>query len=144
MARAKQKKIIEILGSNNQATLHTIDSSTLQLQLNSGNFSKNEPWFLRDEKNQEYVVLPQKVLQNIIALIRRAHEERLRVELERDIISLTPVDFDDVMSVAISKVESMRHKDGTLPNIDSMQIIQEIKEEHPNLFINFESYMRGL
>ena len=93
---------------------------------------------MKDEQDLEYVVLPQKVLQNIISLIRKAHEDKLRVELERDIISLTPIDLDDVMSVAISKLESMRNKDGSLPNVDTTQLIAQIKKEHPNLFLNFD------
>ncbi|CBG40253.1 DUF2603 domain-containing protein [Helicobacter mustelae] len=144
MARTKQKKIIEFFGSNNQAFLQSIDSQTKQLHLHSGEFSKNEPWILNDEKNEKYIVLPQKVLRNMISLIRRAHEDRLRVELERDLISLTPVDFDDAMSVAMSKIESLRQEDGSLPSIDSMKIAQEIKKEHPNLFMNFEAYSGGL
>ncbi|MCE3039322.1 DUF2603 domain-containing protein [Helicobacter anatolicus] len=143
---AKQTKLVEILGANNQAVMQSIDSHTLQLHLSSGEFSKSEPWFLKDEKNQEYVVLPQKVLRNIIMLIRKAHEDRLKVELERDIIMHAPIDFDDVMSVAINRVESLRGKDGSLPNIDSMQIVKEIKEKHPNLFIdlNANAFVRSL
>ncbi|MCE3036263.1 DUF2603 domain-containing protein [Helicobacter sp. faydin-H20] len=143
---AKQTKLVEILGANNQAVMQSIDSHTLQLHLSSGEFSKSEPWFLKDEKNQEYVVLPQKVLRNIIMLIRKAHEDRLKVELERDIIMHAPIDFDDVMSVAINRVESLRGKDGSLPNIDSMQIVKEIKEKHPNLFIdlNTNAFVRSL
>lgn len=141
MALPKQKKMIDLLQTNNHANIQKISDEILEVHLQRGTFSSNEAWFLKDEQDVEYVVLPQKVLQNIVALIRKAHEEKLRVELERDIISLTPIDFDDVMSVAIKKIESMRHKDGSLPNINSLQLIKQIKEEYPNLFLNFDSHI---
>ena len=134
--------MIDLLGVNNHARIQKISDKVLEVHLQSGGFSNTEPWFLKDEQDLEYVVLPQKVLQNIISLIRKAHEDKLRVELERDIISLTPIDLDDVMSVAISKLESMRNKDGSLPNVDTTKLIAQIKKEHPNLFLNFDSYMR--
>lgn len=138
MALSKQQKMIDLLGVNNHARIQKISDEVLEVHLQSGGFSSAEPWFLKDEQDLEYVVLPQKVLQNIISLIRKAHEDKLRVELERDIISLTPIDLDDVMSVAISKLESMRNKDGSLPNVDTTQLIAQIKKEHPNLFLNFD------
>lgn len=140
MALSKQQKMMEILQVNNRGKIQQVGDDLLEIQLQSGKFSSTEPCFLKDEKNKEYVVLPQKVLQSIIGLIRKAHEDRLKVELERDIVSLTPVDFDDVMSVAIKKIEELRQKDGSLPNINTMQLIKQIKREHPNLFLEFHIY----
>ncbi len=141
MALSKQQKMIDLLQVNNHARIQKIDEKVLEVHLQKGGFSSNEPWFLKDEQDLEYVVLPQKVLQNIISLIRKSHEDKLRVELERDIISFTPIDFDDVMSVAIKKVESLRNQDGSLPNINSMQLVKQIKKEYPNLFLNFDTHL---
>ncbi|WP_104698075.1 MULTISPECIES: DUF2603 domain-containing protein [unclassified Helicobacter] len=140
MALSKQQKMMEILQANNHGKIQKISDDLLEIQLQSGEFSNLEPCFLKDDKNREYVVLPQKVLQNIISLIRKAQEDRLKVELERDIISFTPIDFDDVMSVAVKKIEELRQQDGSLPNINTIQLIKQIKKEHPNLFLEFHIY----
>lgn len=140
MALSKQQKMMDLLSVKNQGRIQRLTEDILEIHLQSGDFSSTEPCFLKDEKNKEYVVLPQKALQQIIALVRKAHEDKLKVELERDIISLTPIDFDDAMSVVSAKLESLRSKDGSLPNINTTQFTKEIKKEYPNLFLDFHIY----
>ena len=139
MALQKQQKLSDILKSQNYGYLQRVDDELFEVYLQGGKINSKEPCFLRDENNEEYVILPQRVLKSIIALVRKAHEDHLRVELERDVISLTPIDFDDVMSVAMNRLESLRNKDGSLPQINTMQFLKEIKKEHPNLFLNFDA-----
>lgn len=119
-----------------------IDESKIILELQKGQFSKEEAWFVKDEENYEFVMIPQALLKNIIHTIRKAKEDKLLVELERDIISQVPVDFDDVMAVAIDKLESSRKNDGSLPEINTQIFVHQIKKEHPNLFLNFENYFQ--
>lgn len=140
---SEKANLSEVLNAQNMGYLQRVSEDVLEVYLQNGSFNSQESWFLKDNGGQEYVVLPQHILKTIISLLRKAHEDRLKVELERDIISLTPIDFDDVMSVATSRVESLRNKDGSLPHINTMQLIKDIKKEHPNLFLNLDSLIGG-
>ncbi len=76
---------------------------------------------------------------NVISLLaenaRKAFEARLRAELERDIITQAPIDFEDVREVSLQLLENLRQKDGNLPNINTLNFVKQIKKEHPNLFL---------
>lgn len=133
----------KILETQNYGYLQRVSEDVLEVYLQNGNFGPKEPLFLKDENGKEYVILPQQALKSIIALVRKAHEDRLRVELERDVISLAPIDFDDVMSIVNLRLESLRNKDGSLPHLNTMQFIKDIKKEYPNLFLNLDSFFKG-
>ncbi|EJC14436.1 hypothetical protein COL447_18010 [Helicobacter pylori] len=83
---------------------------------------------------------------NVISLLaenaRKAFEARLRAELERDIITQAPIDFEDVREVSLQLLENLRQKDGNLPNINTLNFVKQIKKEHPNLFFNFDNMFK--
>ncbi|PAF47601.1 hypothetical protein BKH46_03505 [Helicobacter sp. 12S02634-8] len=126
----------------NQAKASRIDADKILLELQSGEFNTQEAWFLKDEDNQEYIVLPQNLLNSIIQTIKKAYEDKLKVELERDIATQTPIDFDDVLAVAFKRLESYRRSDGSLPRIDTRSFVKQIKKEYPNLFFDLDDYFR--
>ncbi|PAF54473.1 hypothetical protein BKH42_00755 [Helicobacter sp. 13S00482-2] len=128
--------------TNNHISAKKIDETKMLLELQKGEFSSKEAWFVKDEENNEYVMVPQSVLKGIILTIKKAYEEKLKVEIERDIIAHTPVDFDDVKTVANNRLERYRKSDGTLPKIDTRSFVGQIKKEHPNLFFNLDEYFR--
>lgn len=123
-----------IFEAKTRGKISQIDDKTLQITLSSGKIDKNEAYFLTDDAQNEFVIFPQQILKDVISIIKRAHEMRLQAELERDVMSFMPVDFDDVMVVATQKMEKLRDEDGKLPKIDTTALIREIKKEHPNLF----------
>ncbi|MDO7252370.1 DUF2603 domain-containing protein [Helicobacter cappadocius] len=127
---------------NNHINARKIDSTKMLLELQKGEFSPKEAWFVKDEENNEYVVVPESVLKGIILTIKKAYEDKLKVEIERDIIIHTPIDFDDVKAVANTKLEKYRKSDGTLPKIDTRSFVNQIKKEYPNLFFNIDEYFR--
>lgn len=126
----------------NHINAKKIDDTKMLLELQKGEFSSNEAWILKDEEDNEYVVIPESVLKNIILSVRKAHEDKLKVEIERDIFAHTPIDFDDVKAVAINKLEKCRKSDGSLPKIDTQSFVNQIKKEYPNLFFNIDEYFR--
>lgn len=126
----------QIFSGENTARISRISKSQILLHLEKGAFDPREAWFLRDDDGEEYVVMPQNILKKIISIIRNAHEEKLLLELSRDISQQTPVDFDDVMAVALNKLESKRLPDGSLPKINTKSLIKAIKKQYPNLFLN--------
>ncbi|PAF47457.1 hypothetical protein BKH41_07720 [Helicobacter sp. 12S02232-10] len=127
---------------NNQVKAKKIDATKVLLELQKGEFSSQEAWFVKDENNQEYVMIPEALLKNIVQTIRKAYEDKLKVELERDIATHTPIDFEDVMAVAVKKLETFRKSDGSLPRIDTHSFVEQIKKEHPNLFFDLDDYFR--
>lgn len=126
----------QIFRADNIAKISKISNSQILLHLEKGEFDPREAWFLHDDDGEEYVVMPQNILKKIISIIRNAHEEKLLLELSRDISQQTPVDFDDVLAVALNKLESRRLPDGSLPKINTKSLIKEIKKQYPNLFLN--------
>ncbi|PAF43395.1 DUF2603 domain-containing protein [Helicobacter sp. 11S03491-1] len=126
----------------NQASARKVDDKKILLELQKGEFSSQEAWFVKDQDNQEYVMIPEVVLKSIIRTIKKAYEDKLKVELERDIATHTPIDFDDVMAVAINKLEAFRKSDGSLPKIDTSSFVKQIKKEYPNLFFDLDDYFR--
>lgn len=119
--------------------LKYIDANTFNIKLIDGNLSKERPCFVSDEKNQEYVILSADLLQQILQSMKQAQEERFAISLEKDIANLMPLDFDDVLSVAKQKLEELKLD---ITQVNTQHLAKSIKQEHPNLFFNFDEYFR--
>lgn len=124
----------------NYVNAKKIDENKMLLELQKGDFDPKEAWFIKDNENHEYVMIPQSLLKSITQTIAQAHEDKLKVELERDVVAHVPIDFNDVMTVAINRLENYRKSDGSLPKIDTFSFVSQIKKEYPNLFFKFEDY----
>lgn len=135
--QALQEEVGENLG-----VLTHYDENKMLLAMERGGFSKEDLWFLRDEEGEEYVVFPRKLFVRLLSRIRTTQEEKLVMMLEKDIISQMPIDFDDVMAVAKSALESLRLNDGNLPEINTASFAKDLKKKHPNLFFDLE-YLRS-
>ena len=131
----------EPLGEN-LGILRRLDSREMLLSMEQGVFSKEDLWFLQDEEGEEYVVFPQKLFIRLLSRIRTTQEEKLLIELEKDIISQMPIDFDDAMVVAKTTLESLRQNDGSLPEINTTLLARDIKKRHPNLFFDINDYLQ--
>lgn len=131
----------QLFHADNLAKASKISDTQVLLNLKTGSFNPQEAWFIEDEEGQEYVLIPQNVLKHIIGIIRSAHEEKLYLELSRDISQQIPIDFDDVMAVALEQVEARRLPDGSLPKIDTKSLIKTIKKQYPNLFLTLPDRM---
>ncbi|WP_367692342.1 DUF2603 domain-containing protein, partial [Helicobacter pylori] len=122
--------------------LKKISANEMLLELEKGAFKKNEAYFISDEEDKNYVLVPDNVISLLAENARKAFEARLRAELERDIITQAPIDFEDVREVSLQLLENLRQKDGNLPNINTLNFVKQIKKEHPNLFFNFDNMFK--
>lgn len=144
MKSTKQDKWLqskEKLAQENLGILRRIEDDTMLLAMQRGEFSKDDLWFLQDEQGEEYVVFPQKLFVRLLSRIKTMQEEKLVMKLEKDIVSQMPIDIDDAMAVAKNILESLRLKDGNLPEINTVILAKDIKKKHPNLFFDID-YLR--
>ncbi|GHR99252.1 UPF0763 protein [Helicobacter pylori] len=141
--KTKSQKLINSLTTQkNRAFLKKISTNEMLLELEKGAFKKNEAYFISDEEDKNYVLVPDNVISLLAENARKAFEARLRAELERDIITQAPIDFEDVREVSLQLLENLRQKDGNLPNINTLNFVKQIKKEHPNLFFNFDNMFK--
>ncbi|MCE3047422.1 DUF2603 domain-containing protein [Helicobacter kayseriensis] len=131
--------MLELNGEITNGNLTKIDEKHLSIQLENGNLSLGKPCFVSDENGDEYVLISTNILKRLLEGIKKAQEEKFTISLERDIANQMPLDFEDVMSVAKAK---MRELDLNTEELDSAELIEEIKREHPNLFFNIDEYLR--
>ncbi len=137
-----QKLINSLTTQKNRAFLKKISTNEMLLELEKGAFKKNEAYFISDEEDKNYVLVPDNMISLLAENARKAFEARLRAELERDIITQAPIDFEDVREVSLQLLENLRQKDGNLPNINTLNFVKQIKKEHPNLFFNFDNMFK--
>ncbi|WP_187887245.1 DUF2603 domain-containing protein [Helicobacter pylori] len=143
VSKTKSQKLIHSLTTQkSRAFLKKISANEMLLELEKGAFKKNEAYFISDEEDKNYVLVPDNVISLLAENARKAFEARLRAELERDIITQAPIDFEDVREVSLQLLENLRQKDGNLPNINTLNFVKQIKKEHPNLFFNFDNMFK--
>ncbi|WP_033603805.1 DUF2603 domain-containing protein [Helicobacter pylori] len=143
VSKTKSQKLINSLTTQkNRALLKRISANEMLLELEKGAFKKNEAYFISDEEDKNYVLVPDNVISLLAENARKAFEARLKAELERDIIIQAPIDFEDVREVSLQLLENLRQKDGNLPNINTLNFVKQIKKEHPNLFFNFDNMFK--
>ncbi|WP_121020395.1 DUF2603 domain-containing protein [Helicobacter vulpis] len=127
----------------NKVCAKRIAPNQMLLESQEGTLDTKEAWFVQDEQDRRFVVVPEVLLQYIVQVIQRAYEEKVMVELERDMATLTPIDFKDAMAVAFKKLEAMRGSDGSLPKISSLDFVRQLKRQHPNLFFNLAEFLES-
>jgi len=140
MATPKSLENAGFIQSNNIIRASKISNTQILLNLQKGAFNPDETWFVKDEDDKEFVVIPQNVLKKIVMIMRNAHEEKVCLELARDVSQSTPIDFDDVMAVALNELESRRLSDGSLPNVNTKELVKDLKKSYPNLFFDIAAH----
>lgn len=119
--------------------LKQLDETHLSVELTEGKLSSSKPCFVCDESGEEYVIISSKILKNLLEGMKKAQEERFAISLEKDIANLMPLDFEDVLSVAKSKLAELNLD---ISQVNTLELIKDIKREHPNLFFNLDDYLR--
>ncbi|BDR28598.1 DUF2603 domain-containing protein [Helicobacter suis] len=115
---ADMQEIYQSLESGkNRVQAKLLSPKQMLLELEEGDFNTKEAWFVKDDQDQKYVVIPESLLQYIVRMIQKAYEDKVIVELERDMATLTPIDFADAMAVVFKKLEAMRGSVLSLPKI---------------------------
>lgn len=96
---------------------------------------KSGPLVLNDGEEHQYILLTKELMDELLGNMRAISDINIKLELERDITSAMPIDFNDVASIAHEMVGSMRRSDGSLPkHFDTMEVVEKIRASHPNLF----------
>lgn len=127
------KTVIEIENTDNP--------EVKKLSLKSGSWSANEPWFVVDENKKLHTMMSMRSVNKIVENFRATQEENFNLKLEKTIWQNIPIDFQDVWAVAMDEIKSMATKESKevkVINVDLEELINKIKQEHPNLFLNLK------
>jgi hypothetical protein len=132
LSKKDKKTILKIEKTDNP------DIKTLNLQ--SGSWEANEPWFVIDEDNNIHTLVSIESLLKIIEALKLAQQENFNQKLEKTIWQHIPIDFQDVWVVAMDEIKRIAasSKDKKNINIDIEKLIKSIKSKHPNLFFNLK------
>jgi len=122
---------------------NTDDPKIKELHLESGTLNEEEPWFAIEEENdkQAYAFIPLEAFNQMINILKNVQKENFDLKLEKTIWQNIPQDFDDVWVVAMDKIRKLAQQENNQPiSIDLDKLIKEIREQHPNLFINLKDF----
>lgn len=112
-----------------------------KLNLKSGSWSANEPWFVVDENQKLHTMMSINSVNKIVKKFKETQEENFNLKLEKIIWKNIPIDFQDVWAVAMDEIKSIvatESDDTKVINVDLERLLRKIKAEHPNLFLNFK------
>ncbi len=145
-------KKVEILSKSlgfgeNDKTLFEIkktdDPKVKELHLQSGSWDSEDAWFAIDEEESKkaYAFIPSDTFSQMLTVLKQAQKENFDLKLEKTIWQNIPNDFDDVWVVAMDEIKNLAQKEGNKPvSVDLEKLIADIKEKHPNLFINMKDF----
>ncbi len=112
------------------------------LELIQGSWENNAPWFVIDDKDRVFVLSSIESILSLIKSLNEAKYENFNLKLEKAILENLPVDFNDVWVVAMSEIQKRvaDSKNKNVLDIDIKKLVNEIKRNHPNLFLNLKNY----
>ncbi|KFL34772.1 hypothetical protein JU57_03865 [Sulfurospirillum sp. SCADC] len=126
LSKQKEQTVLEITPSE--------EESTKLLRLKRGSWDNaKEPWLVYDEKQKLHALLSIETLSKMIEHFKKAEQEALFLKLEKSILQQLPLDFNDVLTVAMEEMNKSKKKD-----IDFNKLIKKIKKDHPNLFLDIK------
>ena len=124
--KQKEQTVLEILPCE--------EENMKMLRLKNGSWESNkEPWLVYDEKQKLHALLSIDTLSKMIEHFKKAEQEALFLKLEKSILQHLPLDFHDVLTVAMEEMNKSKKKE-----IDFDKLIKKIKKEHPNLFLDLK------
>ena len=97
----------------------------------------NQVQLIKNDKNQEFLILPLKSFQTLLGAIKDFEEEKFFFELEKEITKEMPIDFDDVWCIAIKEYDKSQNK-------DFKALVKSIKKQYPYLFFEMNSFLNSL
>ena len=121
----------------------TADPKVKELHLQSGSWESEDAWFAIDEEDTKkaYAFIPSDSFSQMLKVLKQAQKENFDLKLEKTIWQNIPNDFDDVWVVAMDEIKNLAQNEGNKPvSIDLEKLITDIKEDHPNLFINLKEF----
>ncbi len=136
----KQNLVKSLQNVNNVAYMGQLDENRWLLEFVEGSFKVNEAWFIKTPEGDEFIALPQQVLNSLINNLQNHHEEKLLILLRHEIKELMPIDLEDTMVVAIHELDKYKGNNGNLHAINVKEFAKRIKAAHPNLFLHLDKF----
>lgn len=139
----KINKIANSLGIEGEKTILKLkdeDKNRKVLELESGSFDSKKPWFIVDENNKVHPLISMELLLTLLNTTKSVLQENLNIRLEKAIMQELPIDYNDVLAVAMNEVSSVINspKDKNLLNLNVDRVVKKIKKKYPNLFYNID------
>lgn len=115
------------------------------LELLSGDWEGNHPWFVVDESGIVHALTSVEALMHFIQTMQSSSNENFSLKLEKAIWKHFPIDFHDVWVVAMSELEKRlaTNRESRILEVDIDRLIERIHTEHPNLFYHLKEGMIG-
>lgn len=121
------------------------EENEYRLRLKNSKLNRVEPWFIIDEDGGTHALTSLRSLNNLLDTIKKNQKEIFELRLEKAIYQQMPVDFNDAWAVAMDAVEKVVRVTGVArANVDLDRLLEDIKKEHPNLFIDMNMMMESL
>lgn len=121
------------------------EENEYRLRLKNSKLNRVEPWFIIDEDGGTHALTSLRTLSNLLDTIKTNQKEIFELRLEKAIYQQMPVDFNDAWAVAMDAVERVVRVTGVArSNVDLERLLEDIKKEHPNLFIDMNVMMESL
>lgn len=119
------------------------DERHKELELIQGSWDEKRPWVIIDDQDRAYTMTSAPALSKIIAMFASSQDETFRLKLEKAILARYPIDFYDVLAVAMDKIKKLAKSrpDSTIVKLDLDWLIKEIKQEYPNLFYDLDQLL---
>jgi hypothetical protein len=118
----------------------TDDPKIREMVLLQGTWGDKRPMIAVDHDNPKnvYVFLTAEHFKELMEALKQSTQENFNLKLEKAIWKHIPADFEDVWVVAADKINRaiQNSQDPTSLNINLDQLVDEIKREHPSLFVN--------
>lgn len=108
------------------------------LTLKSGSWKNATPWFGVDENDEIYTMMSLPNLNRFLGSYRNLARQNFDLRLEKSILKQIPIDFGDAWAVCIDKISQISNQDEGVAifHIDLDKVVENVKLEHPNLFVN--------
>lgn len=114
------------------------------LKLKSKSFEGPKPWFIIDEEGEIRVLVHISNLENLLESERKNQIDNFELRLEKALYRQVPVDFNDVWVVAMELIKRKCGKWFWDTDLDLDKLMEDLKKEHPNLFIDMDAVVQRI